>query len=88
MLNTSKVDNNLCSNCVNEVHCTYKHETYLAVSQCEEHTISQEYQKKIEHTIEKSTFTAFLGLCSSCDHVNDCTLKEEQVAVICCEQYK
>jgi len=70
------------------MNCTYKKDSFSAVSHCEEHWPNEEFQKKLEHIEEKSTFTAFLGLCSDCDHVHNCTLKEDQVTVICCEQYK
>lgn len=76
----------LCSNCSNVTNCVFA--VNRPISSCEEHKISEEKHKTFGQMEENSTFTAFLGLCSDCDNAKDCSLKEKQVIVINCEQYK
>lgn len=84
----NKVQIDLCRNCVNAFNCSLKINHFDVVSQCEEHDSweSVELPEEIEaetHILPKT----YQGLCSNCEHFNNCTLKEEQTIVLSCEQY-
>ena len=88
LLKTKNTNVDLCRNCLNVFNCSLKSSPFENVSQCEEHTSIEELELPEEITIETHVLPkTFQGLCSNCDHFDDCTLKDRQTIVLSCEQY-
>ena len=81
----------LCENCLNKQSCLYSSQSF--VTQCEEHEIEI---KKVEFKEEKNalyntdkiTQEEYKGICTTCDYVKNCSLREENELILSCEHYK
>lgn len=91
MISTAeKKQKELCKNCANLSGCIYNQSSVSPVYECEEFEL--DIVPLLQEVMPKPSFTSepvriFQDLCSTCDHLLYCNLKEENTIVLTCEQY-
>ena len=76
---------NICNNCVNVTSCMYQHTSKSQIL-CELHEMQQQVPEKTK-TIPSNNIGSINGLCSTCDHNNDCKLRSSEHFIFQCEHY-
>ena len=78
----------LCVNCENQVHCLFSSDK--DTTQCEEYAISST-EKPTTPFIEETKSVSipdYKGICTTCDYVENCSLRQDDSIILSCEHYK
>ena len=78
----------LCYNCVYSGLCHAESQAKTPVLQCEEHFTKGSDERPFVANSNQPETNNYLGLCSTCDHKESCSLRSEKEIIINCEHYK
>ena len=83
----------LCVNCENKQSCIYSagHDlTKKDISSCEEYTLPRTEKRKVSSELKEEAIPTelYMGICTSCDHLNNCSLRQKDSITLSCEHYK
>lgn len=78
----------VCFNCVYSGNCAFESQSAEPILHCEEHFIESANEKPFVEDREQSKTKNYLGLCSSCDFKDICSLRSENKIIINCEHYQ
>ena len=79
----------LCYNCIYSGLCNIESQANTPIYHCEEHFVKGSDEKPFVANNSKQTETThYIGLCSSCDHKENCALRRENEIIINCEHYQ
>lgn len=81
-------NNWLCFNCVYSGICSTESQTTMPIMYCEEHYVKGSDEKPFVANSKQTESTNHIGLCTSCDHKNNCSLRAENKIIINCEHYQ
>ena len=78
----------LCATCIHSEDCIFC-DSQEVVHQCEEF-VSYTEEKKVDKMVksEEVKEEAFIGLCSNCANVKECTFNKPKSGVWHCEEYR
>ena len=78
----------VCFNCVYSESCMLELQAITPILRCEEHFTVGTDEKPFVANSKQTETTNYLGLCSSCDHKGNCSLRTENEIIINCEHYQ
>lgn len=78
----------LCYNCVYSGLCYTESQAKVSILHCEEHFTKGSNERPFVANSNQTETTNHLGLCTSCDHKENCSLRAENEIIINCEHYQ
>lgn len=78
----------LCYNCVYSGSCSIESQAKTPIFHCEEHLTKGSDERPFVANSKQTETTNHLGLCSSCDFKDTCSLRSENKIIINCEHYQ
>ena len=78
----------LCYNCAYSGLCHTESQATTTILQCEEHFTEASDEKPFVANSKQTENTNHFGLCTSCDHQENCSLKNETKIILNCEHYQ
>ena len=81
----------LCTNCLNAPDCVMRKAARGQVQYCDLHEVACPLQAVLNGTAgteNRYAFVPLAGLCSNCDHVRTCVLRQPDRTVLHCQHYE
>ena len=78
----------VCFNCVYSESCMLELRATTPILHCEEHFTETTNEKPFIALSNGNQSNNFIGLCSSCDFKETCSLRSEKEIIINCEHYQ
>ena len=78
----------LCYNCIYSGSCFKESQAKEPILSCNEYFKASSYEKPFISYSHQTETTNQLGLCTSCDHKKNCTLRDKNKIILNCEYYQ